>query len=124
MCTLFGRKLAIISGIFLKKLSSMYKDSFSIPLTSFQFEVNQPLFYPKLQEKLLQAADFLQSLPCFLKLIPSVLVRSVNFKIPKGFLRRRPMFPDYFFVSCDLAATKLFGYFLGNMKMRNVNYCK
>ena len=53
MCTLFARKLAVISGIFLKKLFSMYKDSFSIPLTSFQFEVNQPLFYPKLQEKLL-----------------------------------------------------------------------
>ena len=70
--------------------------------TFLQFGVYQPLFYPKQHEKLLQVADPLQSLPCFLKLIPSVLGRSVNFKIPKRFLCRRPVFQTIFFFKRQL----------------------
>ena len=46
-------------------------------------------------------ADLLQSWPCFLKLIPGVLGRLVNFEVPKRFLGTRPMFPEYLSVSCD-----------------------
>ena len=38
---------------------------------------------------------------CFLKLIPGVFGRSVNLKIPKRFLCRRPVFPAYLSVSWD-----------------------
>ena len=37
----------------------------------------------------------------FRKLIPGVLGRSVNFKIPKRCLCRRPVFLDYLSISCD-----------------------
>ena len=37
----------------------------------------------------------------FLLLIPGLLGRSVNFKIPKRFLCRRPVFPNYLSFSCD-----------------------
>ena len=71
--------------------------------TSLQFEVYQPLFNPYSHEKLLQLADPLQSLPYFLILIPGVWGRSVNFKIPKRFLCRRSVFPDYLSVSSGYA---------------------
>ena len=51
-------------------------------------------------------ADPFQSLPCLLKLIPGVLGRSVNFTIPKRFLCRRPVFPDYLSVSSDYVFRK------------------
>ena len=55
----------------------------------------------------MQVTDPLQSLPCFLILIPDVLGRSVNFTIPKRFLCRRPVFSDYLSVSCDYDQTYL-----------------
>ena len=66
--------------------------------TSLQFEVYQTIFCPLWHEKLLKVAYSLQNLPCSLKLIPGVLDRSVCFKIPKIFLCRRPLFPDYPFL--------------------------
>ena len=51
--------------------------------------------------KALASSYLLQSLPCFLILIPGVLDPSVNFRIPKRFLCRRPVFPDDISVSCD-----------------------
>ena len=38
--------------------------------------------------------------------IPSVFGRSINFKIPKRFLCRRLLFPDYLSVSCDYDITR------------------
>ena len=48
---------------------------------------------------------FPSELVMFLKIagfwITGVLGRSVNFKIPNGFVCRRPVFPDYLSISCD-----------------------
>ena len=44
-------------------------------------------------------------LAMFFNIDPSVLGRSVNFKMSKGFQCRWPVFPDYVSVSCDYDAT-------------------
>ena len=93
-------KTDIYSWNLSEKVSLMYENSFLIPLlcnlkhSSLYFIHNS-----------IKSSDPLQSSPCFLKLIPGVLGRSVNFKKPKGFLCRRPVFPDYLSVSCDYDLT-------------------
>ena len=68
----------------------MYEDSFPVPRLC-----NLKYVSPYFIQNRMQVADPLQSLPCFVKLIPGIFGRLVNFKISKRFLCRRPVFPDY-----------------------------
>ena len=65
-----------------EKVSLMFEDSFPIPLLC-------SLKYISLYLSIIAW----EASTIFLKLIPGVLARSVNFEIPKKFLCRRPVFP-------------------------------
>ena len=71
------------------KLSLIHENLFPIPLlcnlryTSFYFTHKS---MKNFTHKSMQEADPRQSLPCFLILIPAVLGRYVNFKMPKRLL--------------------------------------
>ena len=73
-----------------EKVSLMFEDSFPIPLLC-------SLKYISLYLSIIAW----EASTIFLKLIPGVLARSVNFEIPKKFLCRRPVFPVNLSVSYD-----------------------
>ena len=94
-------KLAFMAGIFLKKYAwytKIYFQFYFFAIWSIQASI-----LPTIAWKAPASSWSPSELPCFL-----ILGRSVNFKIPKGFLRRRPVFPDHVSVSCDYDGTKTF----------------
>ena len=85
----FWCKTSIYCWNLSETLSLIYEDLLPVPLFAI-WSISAP-----------SVADSLRSLPSILNLIPGILGRSVNLKIPKRFLCRRPVFPDYLSVSCD-----------------------
>ena len=82
------------------KVSLILENQFQLPYLCKLNHISV-CFIPYQHENHLQIADSVQRKSCFLKVIPSVLGRSVNFNIILRFLLRLPVFPDQFSVSCD-----------------------
>ena len=98
--TYFGAKLTFTVTIFFLKLTLMLSNPFPCSSSSFVKHIN--LYYVQNQhQNHLQAVDLLRCKPYFLKNDPQWLGPMLNFNINRGFRCRRPVFPDYLFVSCD-----------------------
>ena len=94
-------KTGIYSWNLSEKVSLMYEDSFPISLLCNLKYTSLYFIYNSVKSSCKWLIPFRDSFQIpFLKLIPGALFRSVNFKIPKRFLCRLPVFPDYLSVSC------------------------
>ena len=91
-CAYFGAKLAFITRIFLKNYPWYMKVHFQFYV--FAIWSIPASILPIIAWKAPANSWSPSELAMFLILIPSVLGRSVNFKIPKRFLFRLPVFPD------------------------------
>ena len=82
------------------KVSLLLENPFPVPSLCKLNHISV-FIHPDWHENHLQIARSLQRKPCFFKVIPGVLDRSVNFNITERFLLWWPLFPNYLSVSCD-----------------------